>query len=38
MTWDAHDVVGLVTADPGPLRDVVLEMIDRFTADWRAVH
>ncbi len=38
MTWDAHDIVGLVTADVRPLRDVVLEMIDRFTADWRAVH
>ena len=38
MTWDAHDVVGLTTADVGPLRDVVLEMIDRFIADWRAVH
>jgi hypothetical protein len=38
MTWDQHTVAAVTPADAAQLRDLVLEMIDRFIADWRAVH
>ena len=38
MTWDQHTVAAATAADGAQLRDLVLEMIDHFVADWRAVH
>ncbi len=38
MTWDQHTLAAATAADGAQLRDLVLEMIDRFVADWRAVH
>lgn len=38
MTWDQHTVAAATAADGAQLRDLVLEMIDQFVADWRAVH
>ena len=38
MTWDAHDLAVLTDPDARPLQDVIDEMVDRFVADWRAVH
>jgi hypothetical protein len=38
MTWDQHTVVAVTAADGAQLRDLILEMIDHFIADWRAVH
>jgi hypothetical protein len=38
MTWDQHTVVAITSADAAQLRDLVLEMVDLFIADWRAVH
>lgn len=38
MTWDNHTVAAVTAADGAPLRDLVLEMVDHFVADWRAVH
>jgi hypothetical protein len=38
MTWDQSTVAAATAADGAPLRDLVLEMIDHFVADWRAVH
>jgi hypothetical protein len=38
MTWDQHTVAAITSADAAQLRDLVLEMIDHFIADWRAVH
>jgi hypothetical protein len=38
MTWDEHTVAVVTAADGAQLRDLVLEMIDHFIADWRAVH
>jgi hypothetical protein len=38
MTWDQHTLAAATAADGAQLRDLVLEMIDHFVADWRAVH
>ena len=38
MTWDQHTVVAITSADGAQLRDLILEMVDLFIADWRAVH
>jgi hypothetical protein len=38
MTWDQHTVAAATAADGAQLRDLVLEIIDLFVADWRAVH
>ena len=38
MTWDQHTVAAVTAADGAQLRDLVLEMIDHFIDDWRAVH
>jgi hypothetical protein len=38
MTWDNHTVAAVAAADGAPLRDLVLEMVDHFVEDWRAVH
>ena len=38
MTWEQHTVAAVTAADGAQLRDLVLEMIDHFVADWRAVH
>ena len=38
MTWDQHTVAAVTPADAARLRDLVLEMIDHFIEDWRAVH
>jgi hypothetical protein len=38
MTWEEHTVAAVTAADGAQLRDLVLEMIDHFIADWRAVH
>lgn len=38
MTWDQHTVAAARAADGAQLRDLILEMIDHFVADWRAVH
>lgn len=38
MTWDQHTVAAVTAADGARLRDLILEMIDHFIADWRAVH
>jgi hypothetical protein len=38
MTWDEHTVAGTTAGDGVQLRDLVLEMVDHFVADWRAVH
>ena len=38
MTWDDHTVAAITAAEGAQLRDLVLEMVDHFVADWRAVH
>lgn len=38
MTWEHHTVAAATAAEGAQLRDLVLEMIDDFVADWRAVH
>jgi hypothetical protein len=38
MTWDEHTVAAVTAAEGAQLRDLVLEMVDHFVADWRAVH
>ena len=38
MTWEEHTVTALGPDEGAQLRDLVLEMIDHFIADWRAVH
>jgi hypothetical protein len=38
MTWDNHTVAAATEAEGAQVRDLVLEMVDRFVADWRAVH
>jgi hypothetical protein len=38
MTWDQHTVAAVTAEDGAQLRDLVLEMIDHFITDWRAVH
>ena len=38
MTWEEHTLAAVSAADGAQLRDLVLEMIDHFVADWRAVH
>ena len=38
MTWDQHTVAAVTAAEGAQLRDLVLEMIDHFIADWRVVH
>jgi len=38
MTWEQHTVAAATPADGSQLRDLVLEMVDHFVADWRAVH
>jgi len=38
MTWEEHTVAAVTAGDGAQLRDLVLEMIDHFIADWRAVH
>ena len=38
MTWDMHTVVAVRSSDVSMLKGTVLEMVDRFVADWRAVH
>jgi hypothetical protein len=38
MTWDMHTVVAFRPPDVRELKATVLEMVDGFIADWRAVH
>jgi hypothetical protein len=38
MTWEQHTVAAVTAADGAQLRDLILEMVDHFIADWRAVH
>jgi hypothetical protein len=38
MTWDAHTIAAVGARDGAELRALVLEMVDRFVTDWRAVH
>lgn len=38
MTWDEHTVAAATSAEGAQLRDLVLEMVDHFVDDWRAVH
>jgi hypothetical protein len=38
MTWDMHTVIAMRPSEVGVLRETVREMVDRFVADWRAVH
>ena len=38
MTWEHHTVAVATDAQRAELRDLVLEMVDQFVADWRAVH
>ena len=38
MTWDMHTVVAVRPSEMSVLKETVLEMVDRFVADWRAVH
>jgi hypothetical protein len=38
MTWDQHTVAAATAADGAQLRDLILEMVDHFVADWRAAH
>ena len=38
MTWEHHTVAVATDAEGGALRDLILDMIDDFVADWRAVH
>ena len=38
MTWEQYTVAAAAAAEGVQLRDLVLEMIDHFVADWRAVH
>ena len=37
MTWDAHNLFSTPAGGAGLLRAAVLEMVDGFIADWRAV-
>ena len=38
MTWDRHTVIAMRPTDMSLLKETVLEMVDGFIADWRAVH
>jgi len=38
MTWEEHTVAAVTAAEGAQLPDLILEMIDHFIADWRAVH
>jgi hypothetical protein len=38
MTWEHHTVAVASDAEGAALRDLILEMVDDFVADWRAVH
>jgi hypothetical protein len=38
MTWENHTVAVATANDGEQLRDLVLEMVGHFVADWRAVH
>jgi len=38
MTWEKYTVAAATAAEGAQLRDLVLEMVDHFVADWRAVH
>jgi hypothetical protein len=38
MTWDQQTVAAVTPDDGAELRDLILEMVDHFIADWRAVH
>ena len=38
MTWERHTIAVATAAEGAQLRDLVLEMVDGFIADWRAVH
>jgi hypothetical protein len=38
MTWDAHTVVAFAPAEAPEVKTAILEMVDRFVSDWRAVH
>ena len=38
MTWENHTVAVATDTDGAALRDLILEMVDHFVADWRAVH
>jgi hypothetical protein len=38
MTWDNHTIAAATAAEGAQVRDLVLEMVGRFIADWRAVH
>jgi hypothetical protein len=38
MTWDVHTVVAMRPSEVSVLKETVVEMVDRFVADWRAVH
>ena len=38
MSWDKHDVLAVPAGQPRLLRGAIVEIIDLFIADWRAVH
>ena len=38
MTWDVHTVIAMRPSEVSVLKETVLEMVDRFVADWRSVH
>jgi hypothetical protein len=38
MTWDAHTIVAFTPSEAPQVRTTILDMVDRFIADWRAVH
>lgn len=38
MTWEHHTLAIATDAEGKALRDLILEMVDDFVADWRAVH
>ena len=38
MTWDVHTIAAVKAGEGALLRDLVLEMVAQFVADWRAVH
>jgi len=38
MTWDAHTVLAFAPAEVPEVKAAIIEMVDVFVSDWRAVH
>ena len=38
VTWDVHTIVAFTPSEASEVRGAIGETVDRFIADWRAVH